>query len=175
MDKEKELKRINKELKVYINEASFVSNNCRNKLIKMLGKEFGVSLPVEDFLNIDVALDEYGNITMRGDTYSQDEKLSFEEVLERYKRFSESADGLLKRHKNKAFPSNDKNNLINLFVVLLLSGLFITLAVFGIKSFLQGNFYNLFWLLVIVFSFIVPSVRDRFSQAYYYLKRIFKK
>lgn len=38
MNKEAELKKINTEIKVYINEASFISNSCRNKLIKMLGK-----------------------------------------------------------------------------------------------------------------------------------------
>lgn len=175
MDKETQLKKINKELKIYINEASFISNSCRNRLIKMLGVEFHITLPVEDFANIDVSIDEFGNITMRGDVYKQTSPLTFSEVEEKYQSFQEKAEGLLKRHKNKAFPNSDKNNVINLFIVILLTGLFLVLGIYGIESLLNGNFYNLFWLLVIVFSFIIPSVRDRFSQAYHYIKRLFKK
>ena len=62
MDKEAELKKINTELKIYINEASFISNACRNKLLRMLGKKFDIELPIEDFANIDVCLFENGKI-----------------------------------------------------------------------------------------------------------------
>ena len=36
MDKKEQLKRINTELKIYINESSFISNASRNKLIRSL-------------------------------------------------------------------------------------------------------------------------------------------
>ena len=56
MNKEVELQKINTEIKVYINEASFVSNSCRNKLIKILGRTYDIDLPVEDFARIDVEI-----------------------------------------------------------------------------------------------------------------------
>ena len=33
---EKDLKKINDEIKGYINEAKFISNGCRNKILKLL-------------------------------------------------------------------------------------------------------------------------------------------
>ena len=53
-DKKTLINKINTELKIYINEATFISNSCRNKLIRLLGKEFDISLPLEDFANIDI-------------------------------------------------------------------------------------------------------------------------
>ena len=63
------LRKINNELKSYVNEASFVGNKCRNKLLKMLGETFDVELPLENFAKIDAELTEEGNIIMRGDEY----------------------------------------------------------------------------------------------------------
>ena len=40
MDKEETLNEINNELKTYINESSFISMKCRNKLLKMFADEF---------------------------------------------------------------------------------------------------------------------------------------
>lgn len=175
MDKETELKKINTELKVYINEASFVSTSCRNKLIRMLGQSFDISLPVENFKNIDVVLYENGDIEMRDEVYARDEALSFSEVVERYHMFQEKADLLLKRNNNKAFPNNDKNNMINLLIVFVLTVIFIALILYAVRSFFFGNFYNAFWLLLVIFSWLFPSVRDRFSQAYHYIIRKIKK
>ena len=103
MNKEAELKKINTEIKVYINEASFISNSCRNKLIKMLGKAYDIDLPVEDFARIDVEIHENGNITMRDDEYSRDGGLSFEEVLSRYEEFKNQADEMLQRRGKRHF------------------------------------------------------------------------
>ena len=50
------IRKINNELKSYINEASFVSNKCRNKLLKMLGETFDVELPLENFAKIDAEI-----------------------------------------------------------------------------------------------------------------------
>lgn len=174
MSKEAELRKINTEIKVYINEASFISNSCRNKLIKMLGKTYDINLPVEDFARIDVELLDNGNINMRGDEYSRDMGLSFEEVLIRYEGFKNQADEMLKRRGKKAFPNSEKNNIINLFIVLILGTFFILLAIFGIKSFFAGRYTDCIWLLFIVFSWLVPSVRERFQQAFQYIKRKLK-
>ena len=94
----KSLKEMNNEIKVYINEAKFISNNCRNKLLKLLGETFSVDLPLENFANIDAELQENGNIIMRGDEYETTEKVeSLEELEEKYNIFKENADKLLKK------------------------------------------------------------------------------
>lgn len=175
MNKEAELKKINTEIKVYINEASFISNSCRNKLIKMIGKAYDIDLPVEDFARIDVEIHENGNITMRGDEYSRDDDLSFEEVLSRYEEFKMQADEMLQRRGKKAFPNSEKNNIINLLIVFVLGTFFVLLAIFGIKSFFDGRYTDCLWLLFIVFTWLIPSVRERFQQAFHYLKRKFKR
>ena len=48
----KELNKINNELKGYINEANFISNKCRNKLIIILGEEFGIEFELDNYANI---------------------------------------------------------------------------------------------------------------------------
>ena len=175
MNKEAELKKINTEVKVYINEASFISNSCRNKIIKMLGKTYDIDLPVEDFARIDVELLENGNIIMRGDKYSCADDLSFDEVLSRYEEFKVQALEILERRGKKAFPNSEKNNIINLLIVFVLSAFFILVAIFGIRSFFDGRYIDCLWLLFIVFSWLFPSVRERFQQAFHYIKRKFKR
>ena len=175
MNKKEQLKKMNTELKVYINESSFISNACRNKLIRLLGNEFGIDLPIENFARIDVSLLEDGSIEMRDEIYKQSEALSFDEVLGRYASFKENADSLLTRRGKKAFPNNEKNNIINLFIVVLISFLFIVLAIYATESFLAGNYINCIWLVVFLFSWLIPSVRERFIQAFYYIKKKIKK
>ena len=75
------LRKINNELKSYVNEASFVGNKCRNKLLKMLGETFDVELPLENFAKIDAELTEEGNIIMRGDEYKTSSPVKTEEEL----------------------------------------------------------------------------------------------
>ena len=174
MNKEVELQKINTEITVYINEASFVSNSCRNKLIKILGRTYDIDLPVEDFARIDVEILENGNISMRGDEYSRDTELSFDDVLLRYAEFKKQAEELLRRRGKKSFPNSEKNNIINLFIVFGLGIFFILLAIFGIKSFFEGRYTDCIWLLFIVFSWLIPSVRERFQQAFQYIKRKLK-
>ena len=94
MDKVEQLKKINTELKIYINESSFISNSCRNKIIRLLGNKFKINLPIENFKNVDLTLLEDGSIIMRDEVYKQEENLSYEEVLERYREFQEEADSL---------------------------------------------------------------------------------
>ena len=73
MDKKSQLKEINTELKIYVNEASFVSNSCRNKLIRYLGDAFDIKLPFENFAKIDVSLLEDGSIEMRDEVYQRED------------------------------------------------------------------------------------------------------
>jgi NAD(P)H-nitrite reductase large subunit len=71
-------------IKSYINQANFISLKCRNKLIKILSEEFSIELPLENYANIDIQLTEDGNIIMREDVYKAPEKITFEEVEQKY-------------------------------------------------------------------------------------------
>lgn len=175
MNKEEQLKKINTELKIYINESSFISNSCRNKIIRLLGNKFKITLPIENFKNVDLALLEDGSIVMRDEVYKQEMNLSYKEVLERYEEFKEEADNLLKRKSKNTFMENDKSNIVNLFIVLLISGLFIALVIYTLKSFFTGNFIQCIWLFIFLTTWLLPSIRDRFSQAFNYIKRKMKR
>lgn len=174
MDKESQLKKINTELKIYVNESSFVSNSCRNKLIRYLGDAFDIKLPIENFAKVDVSLLEDGSIEMRDEVYKREEGLSFDEVLERYQGFKEKADSLLKKKSKDSFPLNDSSNIKNLFVVLLLSIVFIVLCIYTLRSFLAGDYIHCIWLFLFISSWLLPSVRERFIQAFHYIKRKLK-
>lgn len=174
MDKESQLKKINTELKIYVNESSFVSNSCRNKLIRYLGDAFDIKLSIENFAKVDVSLLEDGSIEMRGEVYQREDSLSFDEVLERYQVFKEKADSLLKKKSKDSFPLNDSSNIKNLFVVLLLSIVFIALCIYTLRSFLAGDYIHCIWLFLFISSWLVPSVRERFIQAFHYIKRKLK-
>ena len=97
MNNEEKLRKINKDLKVIINEATFISNKCRNKIIKMLGNDFSVDLPLENFKSIDVVITEEGNIIMRDEEYKRDSKLTIEEIENIFKEFKEKTDVILKK------------------------------------------------------------------------------
>ena len=174
MNKESRLKEINTELKIYINESSFISNSCRNKIIRYLGDAFDIQLPIENFASIDVSLLEDGSIEMRDEVYKRESALSFDEVLERYNFFKEKADSLLARKNKKSFSVNDSSNIKNLFIVLLLSVLFIILCIYTLHFFLVGNYIQCIWLFLFISIWIFPGIRDRFIQAFNYIKRKFK-
>ncbi len=175
---EKDLKKINDEIKGYINEAKFISNGCRNKILKLLGNTFSVDLPLENFANIYVELTEEGDIIMRGDKYESTSKVtSFEELEEKYNLFKEKADKILKKKEVNYYSKNDFNNIVNLFIILLIIIVFIVLLIYTIKVFLLGDFFQCIWLIIFVSSWLIPSlgIANRFEQAKNYLKRKFKK
>ena len=117
MNKEETLKKINKDLKVIINESSFISIKCRNNILKMLGNDFSINLPIENFKSIDVVITEEGNIIMRDEEYKRDSKLSIEEIEKIFKEFKEKADVILKKKEINYYTMNDKNNIINVFIL----------------------------------------------------------
>lgn len=175
MENKETLKQINKQLKVYINESSFISLKCRNKLLKMLGSEFSIDLPLENFASIDVTLTECGDIEMRGETYKQERKLSFAEVEERFHNFQEKADVLLKKKEINYYNINDKNNFVNILIVTILLFLDLVLFIYAIKSFFVGNYLNCIWLIGFMCCWLNPGLRERFVQAKNFLKRKFRK
>lgn len=171
---QEQLKKINTELKVYMNESTFISNSCRNRVIRLLGNSFDIKLPVDNFLKVDISLLEDGSIVMRDEVYKQEQTLSFDEVLIRYQSFKEKADLLLKRRNKLTFPNNDYNNIKNLFVILIVLVLFIVLVIYAIRSFFTHDFINCIWLFLFLSTWFIPKFRDRFHQAIDYIKRKLK-
>lgn len=175
---DKNLNEINNEIKGYINEAKFISNNCRNKLLKLLGEAFSVDLPLENFANIDAKLTEDGDIIMRGDLYQSKEKVkSWEELETKYNNFKEKADKLLKKKEVNYYSKQNYNNIINLLVIAVILIVFVFLTIHTIKSFIIGDYLHCIWLFVFVSTWLIPSlgIKERFEQAKNYLTRKFKK
>lgn len=173
---EKDLKKINNEIKVYINEAKFISNNCRNKLLKLLGDTFSVDLPLENFANIDAELTVDGNIIMRGDEYESSSKVkSFEELEEKYNIFKEKADKLLKKKELSFHKKKDIDNTLNIIIVIVLSVVYLIVIGLTIQSILSLNLFVASILVALLSSYLHPNIKDRFEQAKNYIKRKFKK
>lgn len=170
------LRKMNNELKSYINEATFISNKCRNKLLKMLGDAFSVELPLENFAKIDASITESGNIVMRGDEYvSTNPAKDLTELEEKYSVFKEKAELLLKKKEVNYYNKKDINNAFNIFIVILLSILYVAILIFAIKELLSLNFFTASVLFAILSSSLIPNIKDRFNQAKNFLKRKFKK
>lgn len=170
------LRTINNELKAYINEATFVSNKCRNKLLKMLGETFSVELPLENFAKIDAEITEEGNIIMRGDEYKSSAPVkNIEELEEKYNIFKEKAEILLKKKEVNYYTKQNINNTLNIFIVIALSIIYVILLVFAIRAVLHLNFFTASILLAILSSGLMPNIKARFEQAKNFIKRKIKK
>lgn len=171
----KSLKEMNNEIKVYINEAKFISNNCRNKLLKLLGETFSVDLPLENFANIDAELQENGNIIMRGDEYETTEKVeSLEELEEKYNIFKEKADKLLKKKEKNFHQKKDVDNALNIIIVIVLSVIYLIVLLLAIRAIVSLNLFTASILVALLSSYLHPNIKDRFEQAKNYLRRKFK-
>lgn len=174
MNKEEKLKKINKDLKVIINEATFISNKCRNKIIKMLGNDFSVDLPLENFKSIDVVITEEGNIIMRDEEYKRDSKLTIDEIENIFNEFKNKTDSILKKKEINYYNMNDKNNIINVFILLVMVALFFALLYYAFISFINGSFLGCIWILFYGSSWFVPGIKDRLHQAINFIKRKIK-
>lgn len=171
----KTLKEMNNEIKVYINEAKFISNNCRNKLLKLLGETFSVDLPLENFANIDAQLQENGNIIMRGDEYESTEKVkSLEELEEKYNIFKEKADKLLKKKEKNFHQKKDIDNALNIIIVIVLSVVYLIVLLLTIRAIVSLNLFTASILVALLSSYLHPNIKERFEQAKNYLRRKFK-
>lgn len=174
MNKEEKLRKINKDLKVIINEATFISNKCRNKIIKMLGNDFSINLPIENFKSIDVVITEDGNIIMRDEEYKRDSKLTIEEIDSIFTEFKNKTDVILKKKEINYYNMNDKNNIINVFILIIMLVLFLALLYYAFISFINGSFFGCIWLLVYGSSWFVPGIKDKLHQAINFIKRKMK-
>lgn len=175
----KELNKLNNELKSYINEANFISNKCRNKLISILGKEFNIDVKLDNYANVDAKILEDGSLEIRGDKYKNNQKYTLEEINEHFDNFKVQADNLLKKKDNSRTNKKDIDNIINLFVILGILLVFLFIIFILLNSFLTGDFYHMLWLIVFILPLFVPNLKEnliqRVQQAKNYIKRRFKR
>ena len=171
----KKLDTINNEIKSIINESKFISIKLRNKLIKMLGNEFDINLPLENYENIDITITETGNIIMRDEEYKRDNSLSLEEINERYNRFKEQADVILKQKEINYQNINDKSNIINLLITFVFGALYITAIIYLVRCFIYGNYLSCIWGVLILSTYLAPPLRERFDRSLNFIKRKMKK
>ena len=160
-DKQKILNQINKELKVYINESSFISQKCRNKLLRFFEEEFRVSLDISRYQNVDLAILDDFTISYREDIYIPDEVISsLEDLEEKYHRFQEKADHLIQKKEINFDSRRNFNNLINLLIVILLFLVALGIVALGVIAFLRGNYFDCLWFLFILVPAIVPKFKN---------------
>ena len=174
------LNKINRELKVYINESSFISNKCRNKIIKIFGEEFNVNLDIDNYKNVDLSITDDFKISYRDDLYTSNDKIdNIDDVTLRYDRFKEKADKILKRKEIDFNNMSNAKNISNLIIVIciILGSIFV--CILGISALFRGDFIDVLWLLFIIGPAIISRLREsisnRFTQARNYLKHLFKK
>lgn len=173
------LQKINKELKIYINESSFISTTCRNKILKIFADEFSLKLDIDNYKNVDLSIQEDFSILYREDLYQSSNKItSIDEVLERYQRFQEKADPIIKR-KSIDFQGKRKfNDVANLIIVICMIFLAVAVIFLGVRAFFIGDYFDCLWLVVFILPSIVPRFKEafhnRFVQAKNYIKKKFK-
>lgn len=174
-----QLQKINKELKVYINESSFISIKCRNKILKIFADAFSIRLDIDNYKNVDLSIQEDFSVLYREDIYKSNEEItSIDDVLERYHQFQEKADSIIKK-KSIDFQEKRKiNDFFNLVIVLCMIFLAVAAIYFGVHALLSGDYFDCLWFLVFFAPSIIPkfkeSLSNRFKQAKNYLKRVFK-
>ena len=174
------LNKINRELKVYINESSFISNKCRNKIIKIFSEEFNVNLDIDNYKNVDLSVTDDFKISYRDDLYSSlDNISSIDDVCERYERFKDKADKILKRKEIDFNNMSNVKNVTNLGICICIILLGCFALILGVSALLRGDFIDVLWLLFIlgpaIISRLRESISNRFIQAKSYLKHLFKK
>lgn len=171
----KDLEEINNEIKSIINESKFISIKLRNKIIKKLGQEFEIELPLENFENIDITITKEGNIIMRGEEYKRKDKLSLDEIKTRYNNFKEETDVILKKKEINYKNMNDKNNIINILITIVFGIMYLVAIIYLIKCFIFGHYLNCIWGLLILSTYFAPGLRERFDRSISFIKRKTKK
>ena len=174
------ISKMNNELKVYINEASGISDKCRNKLINLVEKYFYVELPNDNFLNIDINIKENGNIIMRDEEYKTNKQLtSSDELVNRYSEFQKDVEVLLKKNETNFDIKKRNNEIYNLFIVVLVIFISLLIILFGIRRLLSRDYFGVIWLLFIIVYYVIPAngnrLRNRFIRAKKYLIKKFKE
>lgn len=174
------LNKANNEIKGYINEISFMGSKYQIKLIKLINKYFYVDLPIENYLYLDINIQENGNVSMKDVIYKTKVPIKDDnELEERYNNFKEEIESILKKTNVNFETKNRNNNIKNIIITLLLTILVIIVLVVAIIQLFRGNIYGTIWFIIILVSYnIIPNIRDnlkeRYSIAFRYLKKVVK-
>ena len=174
------LNHMNKQIKIDMNEASGISSKCKQKLVKLVEKHFYVDLPHDNYLNIDIEILKNGNIKMRDIEYQTKDPIHKEEELEkRFQNFQEEADNLLQKNEINFETISVKKERNNLIWVVLITIAIIIIFLNALRVLFRGDLYGVLWLVLIIGYYVIPatgnSIRNRYIQAYHYLKRIIYK
>ena len=98
---------------------------------------------------------------------------------EKYHRFQEKADHLIKKKEIDFDSKRNFNHLINLLFVILIFLAAIGIFLLGVIAFLRGNYFDCLWFLFVIVPIIVPkfknSLQNRIIMAKDYLRSIRKK
>ena len=175
MKKEDNLNEINNELKTYINESSFISMKCRNKLLKLFAEEFDIALDIDNYKNVDLKILE--DFIYSNNEYNPNSKITnIEEFMIKYNSFKEKADILIKKREIDFEHKNDLKNIGNLIIVLCMIIIFVSAITLGIFAIFSGHYYDCLWFIAVFAPWIIPKFKEtftnRFIRAKNYLKRL---
>lgn len=171
----KELRKINNELKSLVNQATFISNKCRNKLVKLLGETFEIDIPTDNYANVDVQITGDGNIIMRGDLYKSPSEKTLEEINDKYEEFKEKAEQLINKKEVNYHNKKDINNVLNILIVIVLAIIYLILGILFIRAILSLQLFTASILAILLSSYLAPSIKNRFEQAKNFIRRKLKK
>lgn len=176
----KTLYSINNEIKVYINEASGISNRCKQKLISLVEKNFYVDLPNDNYLNIDIKILENGNIIMRDDEYKTTKAINnIDELFDRYDTFKDEVESLLSKNEINFTAKRKQSELMNLLIILFAVIISIAVISYGIKRLVYGDILGVIWLMFIISYYIIPAtgskMRNRLIRAKKFITKKFTK
>lgn len=174
------LNEINDQLKDYINESKFVSNKCRNKVIRMLSDSFKISISSSDYVpfdNVFIEILENGQVRLRNNIYGN--PISDETVEAYYNDFKDKVDRFLSK-KDLSFENlNTFGNIINLLFIVGICLILLIFTYIAIKAILEGDLSFALWFLVFIVPSSVPKLREmleeRFFQAKVFVRRLMKK
>ena len=176
--KEEALNEINNELKTYINESSFISMKCRNKLLKMFAQHFNIDLDISNYKNVDLEIKEDFTVSYRGTNHKL-EVTNIAEFKEKYITFKEQADSLIKKREIDFNNMNNLKNIGNLIVILCMIIAFLIFIYLGIMAIVSKNYYDCFWFAIGVAPWLFPKFKEgftnRFTRAKIYLKRLIER
>lgn len=176
----KSLKEINNQMKIDVNEASGISDKIKLKFLKLVERHFEVSLPHENFLNIDIELLENGNVKMRDDEYKTTSPVkTLEELNEKFNAFQEEVNHLLNKNETNFSTMKKTNERNNLIVLCFITIIIVLVGIYSIQQLIFGNIYGVIWIVIMVGCNVIPatgnSIRNRYARAWRYLKSIIYK
>lgn len=174
------LNAMNKQMKIYVNEASGISSKCKLKLVRLVQKHFFVDLPQDNYLNIDIEILENGNIKMREEEYQTENPIqSMDELESRFSEFQKDVELLINKNEVNFETLSTKKERNNLIWVILITIAIIIIALNSIRVLLSGDLYGVLWLAIMIGYYVIPatgnSIRNRYVRAHRYLKSLIYK